>query len=130
MEPLSLAAKCREKIACLEGARKQRRGLGVAGIEIGDLFVIKELGGHHELAGSSAVFLGGCGGLAFSGESTGARAGALVTDWRRLGRPRTLGEIAAEIEGVTLDQLNAYLSRRTLGTLTIQTLGPTALNAY
>ncbi|HEX2838223.1 MAG TPA: pitrilysin family protein [Phycisphaerales bacterium] len=66
-------------------------------------------------------------GLVFSGESTGARAGALVTDWRRLGRPRTLAEIAAEIEGVTLDQLNAYLAKRTLGTLTIQTLGPASL---
>jgi predicted Zn-dependent peptidase len=67
--------------------------------------------------------------LVFSGESTGARAGALVTDWRRLGRPRTLDAMAAEIEAVTLDQLNAYLATRTLGTMTIQTLGPAALRA-
>ncbi len=66
-------------------------------------------------------------GLVFSGESTSARAGALVTDWRRLGTPRTLEAVAAEIEAVTLDQLNAYLSKRKLGRMTIQTLGPAGL---
>ncbi|MEK6701161.1 MAG: pitrilysin family protein [Planctomycetota bacterium] len=65
--------------------------------------------------------------LVFSGESTAARAGALATDWHRLGRARSLVELAAEIDRVTLDQVNAYLSRRTLGRLTIQTVGPTVL---
>ena len=60
----------------------------------------------------------------FSGESTGARAGALAQDQRRLGRPRSLGEIVRAIDALTLDQLNAYLASRRLGTLTIQTLGP------
>jgi predicted Zn-dependent peptidase len=67
--------------------------------------------------------------LVFSGESTGARAGALATDWRRLGRPRSLEEISGAVDRVTLDQLNAYLARRDLGRLTIQTLGPRPLNA-
>lgn len=67
--------------------------------------------------------------LVFSGESTGARAGALAADLRRLGRPRTLEELADRIRRVTLDELNAYLARRQPGRLTIQTLGPTELTA-
>lgn len=67
-------------------------------------------------------------GLIFSGESTGARAAALAADQRRLGRPRTLEEIAKQIDAVTLDRLNAYLAKRTLGNVTIQTLGPKALS--
>jgi predicted Zn-dependent peptidase len=67
--------------------------------------------------------------LVFSGESTAARAGTLGADVRRLGKPRSLEEAAAEVEGVTLEQLNAYLSKRELGKMTIQTLGPAALKA-
>lgn len=65
--------------------------------------------------------------LIFSGESTSARAGALAADFHRLGRARTLDEMAAAIDRVTLDQVNAYLAGRTLGRVTIQTLGPAAL---
>lgn len=65
--------------------------------------------------------------LIFSGESTGARAAALAADMHRVGRPRSLGELAEEIDRVTLDQLNNYLTRRSMGKVTIQTLGPTAL---
>lgn len=65
--------------------------------------------------------------VVFSGESTGARASSLASDQRRLGRPRSLEEIAKAIDEVTLDQVNGYLRRRETGTLTIQTLGPTAL---
>lgn len=65
--------------------------------------------------------------LVFSGESTGARAAALAYDLHRIGRARSLDELASAIDGVTLDQLNGFLSRRALGRLTIQTLGPTAL---
>ncbi len=68
-------------------------------------------------------------GLVFSGESTSARASALAGDTRRLGRARSLGEIADRLDSITLDEVNAYLARRTLGTLTIQTLGPAALRA-
>lgn len=65
--------------------------------------------------------------LVFSGESTSARAGALAADYHRLGRARSLDELAAEIDRVTLDQVNAYLGTRKLGRLTVQTLGPSAL---
>lgn len=65
--------------------------------------------------------------LIFSGESTGARAVALASDQRKLGRPRSLEELAQRVDAVTLDQLNAYIATRTLGRPTIQTLGPRAL---
>jgi predicted Zn-dependent peptidase len=65
--------------------------------------------------------------LVFSGESTSARAGSLVADYHRLGRSRSLDELAGEVGRATLDQVNAYLAGRTLGRLTIQTLGPAPL---
>lgn len=65
--------------------------------------------------------------VVFSGESTPARAAALASDVHRLARPRSLSEIIAELDTVTLDRLNAYLSTRTLGKMTIQTLGPSEL---
>jgi predicted Zn-dependent peptidase len=66
--------------------------------------------------------------LVFAGESAGARAGSLVSDWHRLRRPRTLAEIGEEIERVSLAELREYLLRRSLGRMTVQTLGPAALN--
>lgn len=66
-------------------------------------------------------------GLIFSGESTAARSGALAADMRKLGRARTLAELASMIDAVTLDQVNGYLARRKMGRVTIQTLGPEAL---
>ena len=66
--------------------------------------------------------------LIFSGESTSARAGAICADWINLGRVRTLEEIIEALSGVTLDELNSYLRRRSLGEMTIQTLGPSALD--
>ncbi len=65
--------------------------------------------------------------LVFSGESTAGRAASLAYDHHRLGRARSLDEIARHIDSVTLGQVNAYLKSRELGTLTIQTLGPSAL---
>lgn len=67
--------------------------------------------------------------LVFSGESTGSRAAAIAGDVRRLGYPRTLEAMAGAIDALTLDQVNEYLTRRSLGRLTIQTLGPAALKS-
>lgn len=66
-------------------------------------------------------------GLVFSGESSGARAGALASDVHKLGRPRSLAEMAAEVDAVTLDRVNDYLKGRRLGRITIQTVGPAEL---
>jgi len=61
------------------------------------------------------------------GESTPSRAAALVYDLFRIGRARTLEEVAAQIDAVTLDQVNAHVAARDLGRTTIVTIGPTPL---
>lgn len=66
-------------------------------------------------------------GLVFAGESTGARAASIAADIRKIGRPRSLEELAQRIDAITLDELNAYLATRSLGSVTVQTLGPTPL---
>ncbi len=49
--------------------------------------------------------------LVMQGESTAARAAAIGSDWYRLGRCRTLAELSAEIDGVTLAGLNGWIAR-------------------
>lgn len=66
--------------------------------------------------------------LVMQGESTSARAGSLAADVFRLGHPRSLGEIAAAVDAVTLDDLNDYLAQRDFGDYTIVSLGPKALS--
>ena len=67
--------------------------------------------------------------LIMEGESTPARAAALARDYFRLGRARTLDEIADAIDAITLDELNAYLARRHFGPFTGVTIGPVELHA-
>lgn len=62
--------------------------------------------------------------LVMSGESTGARAGALARDHRKIGRARSLDELAQQVDAITLERLNDYLSRRSLGSTTVITIGP------
>lgn len=61
------------------------------------------------------------------GESTSSRAGAIAHDWFMRGRLRTLDEIKAAIDGVSLEQVNAYLKKHTPGPFTIVTIGPKEL---
>lgn len=68
-------------------------------------------------------------GLVFAGESTAARAGALSGDMHRLGRPRTLRELADAVDRVRLEDLRAYLAKREIGPMTVVTLGPVELKA-
>ncbi len=65
--------------------------------------------------------------IVLAGESTSARAHALASDQHKLGRPRSLDEIAASYDALTLDRINEYLSRRSVGPFTIVTLGPKSL---
>ncbi len=67
-------------------------------------------------------------GIVLSGESTGARAAALVSDHYRLGRARSLEEIATQYASITLNEVNHYLERRKLGDVTIVTLGAKELS--
>jgi predicted Zn-dependent peptidase len=68
-------------------------------------------------------------GVVFAGESTAGRAAALVNDIHRFGKPRSLGSLAAAIDSVTLDEVNAYLATRSITRPPIQTLGPTPLKS-
>lgn len=60
-------------------------------------------------------------------EATRARAAVIARDQFLLGRVRTLDEIRAAIEGITLDSLNDWLRRNPAGDWTVATLGPTEL---
>ena len=61
------------------------------------------------------------------GESTSARAGAIAHDYFIRGRIRTLEEVKAAIDAVTLDQVNDYLKKHKPGPFTIVTVGPKEL---
>lgn len=63
-----------------------------------------------------------------AGESSSGRAGAIAHDYFIRGRIRTLEEIKAAIDGVTLDRVNHYLKTHEAGPFTIVTVGPKELN--
>jgi predicted Zn-dependent peptidase len=65
--------------------------------------------------------------LVMQGESTAARAAAIGNDYFRLGRARTLDDLVREIDGISLDALNAYLRSRRFGDLTVASVGPVEL---
>lgn len=66
--------------------------------------------------------------LVMSGESSSARSSALARDWHKLGRPRSLDELARTVDALSLERVNAWLERRsTLGSTTVVTLGPAEL---
>jgi hypothetical protein len=50
-----------------------------------------------------------------------------VYDQFRIGRARTLDEISAQVDAVSIETLNHYLSRREPGRLTIASIGPAPL---
>ena len=61
------------------------------------------------------------------GESTGSRAGTIAHDFWMRGRIRTLEEVKAAIDAVTVDGVNAYLAANQPGPFTIVTVGPKEL---
>ena len=65
--------------------------------------------------------------LIMQGESSAARAAAIGSDQFRIGRPRTLDELARAIDSIALDQLNEYLAQREFGTATVASVGPVEL---
>jgi len=61
------------------------------------------------------------------GESSSARAGAIAHDYFMRGRIRTLDEIKAAIDAVTLEQVNAFLKKTPPGPFTVVIVGPKEL---
>lgn len=66
--------------------------------------------------------------LVMQGESTSARANALAGDWYHLGRLRSLEEISAAIDAITIDQVLEYLHTHPAHDFTILSIGPEPLN--
>lgn len=63
-------------------------------------------------------------GLVMSGESTSSRAGSIAADYFRIGRARTLEEIAAEVDAVSHDSLQRYAADRSFEAPTQVAIGP------
>jgi predicted Zn-dependent peptidase len=61
--------------------------------------------------------------LIFQQESSPARAGSMASDWHHLGRVKTLDEVAAIIDALSVETINDYLRRNPPGEFTIVTLG-------
>ena len=66
--------------------------------------------------------------LIMQGESTAARADALVGDWYHLGRLRSLEELSAAVEAVTVDDVVAYARAFPAEGFTVLTIGPEPLD--
>ena len=66
--------------------------------------------------------------VVMSGESTRARAVALASDLFRVGTARSLEAHVERIEGVTAGDVRGYLSGRSLGRMSVVTVGPVALD--
>ncbi len=67
--------------------------------------------------------------IVMHGESTAARAAALWGDQYALGKTRSLADRLQELEGVSRDDVNAWLSDRKFGELTFVSVGPEEINA-
>ncbi len=65
--------------------------------------------------------------LIMQGESTGARAAAIGSDQFRIGRARSLDEIATAVDAITIDDLDRYLASRVFGEFTVASIGPVEL---
>ncbi|MBC8523064.1 insulinase family protein [PVC group bacterium] len=61
------------------------------------------------------------------GESTAARASALLGDQYAIGKTRTLQDRLDEISSVSLESVNSYLKNRQYGAMTMVLLGPEEL---
>ena len=60
-------------------------------------------------------------------ESSRSRASSIAGDWFHLGRVRTLDEVNAIVNGLTVDGINEYLQSHPPSKFDVVTLGPTPL---
>ena len=65
--------------------------------------------------------------LVMQGESTAARARAIAVDQFIYGRPRSLSDMTAEVDAVTVDDLREFVAANPPGPMTIVTIGPDEL---
>jgi predicted Zn-dependent peptidase len=67
-------------------------------------------------------------GTVMRGESTAARAQALLGEQYAVGKTRTLQDRLDELSAISLDEVNGYLKTRASGAMTLVFLGPKALD--
>lgn len=65
--------------------------------------------------------------MIMSGESTGSRSGAIAHDYLMRRRLRTIDEILAAVDAVTVEKVNAYLSANPAKDFTVVIVGPKEL---
>lgn len=65
--------------------------------------------------------------LVMQQESSRGRSGSLARNWFFLGRIRTLEEVVAKIESLTVESVLEYVHRMPAGDFTVLTIGPQAL---
>lgn len=96
---------------------------------VGELQRVRSEGGAVDASEFERARTGLKSKLVLSGESSRARASALAADFDRLGRCRSLDELAAKVDSVTVDQLNDYLQSTPLdlSKTSVVTIGPSAL---
>jgi predicted Zn-dependent peptidase len=68
--------------------------------------------------------------VVFESETTGGRAARLASDVVRFGRPRSIEQIEAEIDGVSLAGVNRFLASRPLVEATVVTTGPSPTGSW
>ncbi len=95
-------------------------------VTVGELRRLSDGVGEDELARARTQLKSA---LIMQGESTSARADALAGDFYHLGRLRSLEEISAAIDAVTVDDVMEYVRKYPADNLTILTIGPDKLKA-
>lgn len=65
--------------------------------------------------------------LVMQQESSSGRAGSIARDWYHLGRARTLEEIGAMVDALSVESIGAYIAANPPRGYTIVTLGPSEL---
>ncbi|CAE7507655.1 ptrA, partial [Symbiodinium sp. CCMP2456] len=73
-------------------------------------------------------------GIIMQQESSSSRASSLAADWYHLGRIRTMSELEAILDGISVETINAYLSNNPPKNFRVTTIGAKRLevnpNAY
>lgn len=127
---------CYSVYASYAGMRDRGAVLGYAGTttpraqETLDVFVgeLRRLSQGVEASELQRALVGMKARLVMQGESTGARAGAIAADLYVHGRPRTLDELADQVDRVTLEDVNRFVAERLVDEITAVTIGPERLN--
>ncbi|MDP6636239.1 MAG: pitrilysin family protein [Phycisphaerae bacterium] len=94
-------------------------------VTVGELRRVAEDITHAELAKAKTQLKSS---LVMQGESTGARAGAISSDWYHLKRLRSLTEISQAVDAVTIDDVKEHLQQWPARDFSMLVIGPEPLD--